>query len=536
MKKYLFWSKWGYALLILLSLLSAVLDSGIAIVIEILVNYISSPNFVVTTFWAYGGAAAIYSLAMIASFYCFDVYANWYLEEAVRRLNDDLFSSIMRRNGADFKKGGVSAYLSNLTTDSNHVTNHYLGPLVFLPGYCFTYLSALGISLYINWSVALILLSFSVLVFILPCLFNKPMNKKNLAIQENYGALSQVFRQFLEGHGVIRSAFALDYAMKKETDAELKATKSVWRQNRLSTGVSSLGNLLTTVMQLCVIVITGILTYNGKLGIGSVLAFIQLASNLYNPLGSFVNSLSSIKGMKDVNSKLVCIISDKPKPDNGHDIAFSSSLRIENLSFSYGKQAILSHFSHSFEKGKKYLILGPSGCGKSTLLSLIAGDSDDYQGSIKIDDDDYRTIGLNSIPKSVYLCEQNSIIFTGSLKDNIFLGAPLDKKKLRTVISNAGLFSFLNERGLDSPLDPELSASSGGETQRIALARAMYHDPKILLLDEITAGLDEVNNKKNPENHSFIRRYRYFCFAQCSEKSIERLQRSNFYGKNRRNG
>lgn len=98
--------------------------------------------------------------------------------------------------------------------------------------------------------------------------------------------------------------------------------------------------------------------------------------------------------------------------------------------------------------------------------------------------------------KSIYYCEQTSRVFPITLRDNIVFGTEDNETRLHEVLTLCGLEAFVSERGLDAPLNPEMNSSSGGETQRIALARALYRNPKVLLLDEITSGLDEQTNSQ----------------------------------------
>ncbi|MCI1244365.1 MAG: ABC transporter ATP-binding protein/permease [Bacilli bacterium] len=498
MKKYLYWSKGFYFLLLFLAFLDAVLEAGIALVIEYLVNNISSDSFDITTFIGYGAAALGYAVIMITCFFGYNSYVAWYLNKAVKRLSDDVFSSLMEKNTASFQENNVSSYLSVLMNDCTRVANQYLGPMLSLPGFILTYLAALAMSLYINWAIALFLLAFSFLVFLVPYFFNKPMNLRNEEIQKAFSNLSSQYQNFLQGHDVVRSLSAYDYVFEKESRSSMKAYRAAFRQSRLSLGVSSLSSLLTTVLQISVIVGSGIIASQGGLAFGAVLAFIQLANNLYNPLSSFATSVSSIKGMSSVNASLLTLTTQEfSKKDK---IELDGRLSVQDLSFSYGEKEIISHFSYSFEPGKKYLIEGESGSGKSTLLRLLSDSGEPYVGTIEASGHDYRDLSFKTVASAVYYCEQTSRIFPGTLKENVLFGSPYDDGKFTKAIRLAGLVDFVKERGTDTLLDPELNSSSGGETQRIALARAIYHEPKILLLDEITSGLDEMTNRSIQES------------------------------------
>lgn len=492
MSKYLFWSKRIYVLILFLALMNASLEAGLALVIEHLVDYIASETFAVSHFVLLGAGALAYASLMIGCYFGYNSLVAWYLNISIKKLSDDLFRSFVEKNYAEYHKEGTATYYSALTNDTQNVANNYLGPLLTLPGYLFTYFAALCVSLFINWKIALFLLAFSFLVFLVPHLFNGRLNRRNEEVQKSFSELSGSYETFLRGQGVIRSASAYEYAYKKEGDASLSAYVSSFRKTRLAYGVSSLSNFMTTSLQITVIVGSGLLAASGGLAIGAVLAFVQLANNLYSPLTLFVSSISSIRGMKGVNERLLSFLISPKKMED--DVELKGDLVLADLGFSYDEKTIFSGLDFVFKEKGKYLICGESGSGKSTLLRLLSCSGEPYTGSIRLGGIDFKNLSFKTICRHLYYCEQTSIVFPGTLRENIVFGEKEDEERLRQAISMSGLGRFAAERGIDTILNPELNSSSGGETQRIALARAIYRNPKILLLDEITSGLDKKNN------------------------------------------
>ena len=172
MNKYLFWSKRTYVLILFLALINASLEAGLALVIEHLVDYIASETFAVSHFVLLGAGALVYASLMIGCYFGYNSLVAWYLNLSIKKLSDDLFRSFVEKNYAEYHKEGIATYYSALTNDTKNVANNYLGPLLTLPGYLFTYFAALCVSLFINWKIALFLLAFSFLVFLVPHLFN----------------------------------------------------------------------------------------------------------------------------------------------------------------------------------------------------------------------------------------------------------------------------------------------------------------------------------------------------------------------------
>lgn len=495
MKKYLYWSKRTYVCLLFLALLDALLETGLSLVLEYLLNYLLSDSFDLAPFIGLGFGSLAYIAIMIGCYFGYNSLLSWYLNGAVKKLCDDLFDSILGRSYFEFHQEGTGTYVSALMNDSQNVGNHYLAPLLALPGQVFTYLAACVISLMIDWRIALFLLGFSFLVFLVPQGFNKKLNQRNEEVQSAFATLSKTYESFLLGQGTIRAASACSYVCQKEASASSCAYRASFHQGRLRFGVSSLSNLLTSTLQIGVIVVAGFVSFSRGMAMGTVLAFVQLANNLYSPLSSFASAFSSIRGMRGVNNRLLSFMQSKGDVEPFSGVP-QGDLVVENLNFSYEGKPVFSHLNYVFKPGKKYWISGASGSGKSTFLRLLSCSGEPYQGTIRYGAMDFKTLSCQAVAKSIYYCEQTSLVFPFTLRDNIVFGMENNETRLHEVLALCGLEAFARERGLDAPLDPEINSSSGGETQRIALARALYRNPKILLLDEIASGLDEQTNSQ----------------------------------------
>lgn len=154
---------------------------------------------------------------------------------------------------------------------------------------------------------------------------------------------------------------------------------------------------------------------------------------------------------------------------------------------------MLSGVYATFHKGKKYLITGKSGSGKSTLLNLIAGLYDNYTGSIKIDNCEVRDLNKNDLANLVVYTAQEPFLYDGTLYENICLFAKTSKAEATHVLEQVGLAAFLQKQplGLDTNIGENGVIMSGGEKQRLAIARALIRNSSIVLLDESTSHLDK---------------------------------------------
>jgi ATP-binding cassette, subfamily B, bacterial len=491
MKRYLFFHKRTLFFVVLLGIVSGVLNSGIALVLEYLIDDISNPGFTINSFILYGGLSFVYALLMMASFWGYEILLSHYLSSCSQKLRDDLFAAIEKKPVALYRENSTLEWVSHLTNDVNSVANNYFSNWLSLPYYLSCYASALVISILINYYVALLLFGLSFVVFLVPLFFDKKIRETNLLASKRYGELMTFIQEYFMGKEVVTSFDAFESVNEDEKQEANKLRLLQFKGNMLNYSSMSLSGFVITALQLGVIVLTGVLAYQGLLGLGAVLAFIQLASNLYNPLSSFVSSFTAISGMRSVNMLLGGYLENEQKESKKKASPLTKQITLKDVSFSYGDKMIFKGVDVAFEKGKKYLITGASGSGKSSLLSLLADETIPSKGIIYFDEDPYPDITYYSLKKEVYLCEQDSLLFSRSLRENIDFKKEGNDDLLHEVVDKAGLASFIAKRGLDARLDPEKEKTSGGERQRIALARALYSQASILLLDEITASLDD---------------------------------------------
>jgi ATP-binding cassette subfamily C protein len=176
-------------------------------------------------------------------------------------------------------------------------------------------------------------------------------------------------------------------------------------------------------------------------------------------------------------------------------------IKLNDVSMSLGEKTVLNHVTLTFEKGKKYLVTGESGAGKSTLLHVISGLYDEYQGELTIGGCNLKAAPKGALSRLVSLASQEVFLFNDTIRNNITLFEQYSDESIQTVLHQCGLEELIGRLpdGLDTVISENGSNFSGGEKQRINLARALIRDSEILLLDEVSANLD-------PETTDFIER------------------------------
>ncbi|MFY9176312.1 MAG: ABC transporter ATP-binding protein [Clostridiales bacterium] len=227
--------------------------------------------------------------------------------------------------------------------------------------------------------------------------------------------------------------------------------------------------------------------------IGTVIALIQLGNYILTPVVELAPLISNRRAAVELINRIEKEVEEKEtEADTGIQIAeFKETIVFKDVCFSYENDNLaLADFSYVFEKGKNYAIVGSSGSGKSTILKLILGYYNEYDGDILIDGVPLREINLDSLYDQISIIQQDVFLFDSSIENNITMFRSFDEAKLSSAIERAGLLQLIKEKGRDYSCGEGGKNLSGGEKQRISIARSLIRDTPILLMDEATSGLD----------------------------------------------
>lgn len=232
----------------------------------------------------------------------------------------------------------------------------------------------------------------------------------------------------------------------------------------------------------------------GNITLGGTFALIMLSAEFFIPLrllGSFFHIAMNGMAASDKIFRLLDL--EEPRQAGGSLNPEDSDIFLKNLRFSYtDERQILNNVSLKIPKGQFTAIVGESGSGKSTIAALIMGARQNYEGDILIGNQNLKSLSEASIMENITLVSHNSMIFKGSVRDNLLMAQPnATDEALHTALKKVCLYDFLLEQqGLDTPLLENGSNLSGGQCQRLALARALLHDSEIYIFDEATSNID----------------------------------------------
>lgn len=256
------------------------------------------------------------------------------------------------------------------------------------------------------------------------------------------------------------------------------------------------------LFQVFCLVFTGILALRGRIPAGDIVLYQTYFASVVNQVSSLVTLFPTMsKGMESINSIGEIL--------NVHDVEDHTGLKIDdllgnyefnNVSFAYDKKhPILQGLNMKVNQGETIAIVGESGAGKSTILNMVIGFILPNEGDLLIDGHNIKEIDLHHYRKHISVVPQESILFSGSIRDNITYGLTnVTERELEEAIEAASLRDLIDSlpEGLDTNIGEHGDKLSGGQRQRISIARALIRDPKIIIFDEATSALDSVSEKQ----------------------------------------
>lgn len=419
-------------------------------------------------------------------------------KKSLTNLKNNLFKSILKKDITTFNGNNTSKYISMFTNDINMLNVDFFenikSLIYYITVFIMSFFGILSISYYF-------IISILVLGYI-PVLISNLFMKKIASLKKDYSdklyEFTNKLNDMMSGFEIIKS-FNLEHFSNTKfsninTDVE-KANSNVKLIESLLSNINSICSLFLFLFNMLLGVY---LIINKQITVGALIATVQLMNNIINPLGNLVEIKNKIKSINLIYKNIEDEINIKTTDqfDYVEKNIFCNKIQLKNVSFSYDKdKVILKDFSYTFLKNKKYAIVGSSGSGKSTLLKLISKYCVNYEGDIFIDDVNLKCLNYKNLNTLMSLINQNIYVFNDTIKNNICLNQTYLENKLSNTFKQSGLTEFVDNLPLkeDTMIEENGKNFSGGEKQRIAIARALIRDTPILLIDEATSALDNIN-------------------------------------------
>lgn len=437
-------------------------------------------------------ALAMLSITALSTFLSY-VSKPKFKARGIEQYKNYVFTELSKKNISAFSRENTALYLSSLTNDISIIENGYLISIFGLANCILLFVASLIMMLFYSPLLTLIAILSSILPLVVSILTGNKVAKATENISSVNEEYTSSIRDALSGFTVIKS-FKAEAEMIKLFASDTKRIASAQsRKEKLSILIESLANIAGFVAQFGVFIFAGYLAISGKgLTSGVVVMFTQMMNYLIYPIQAIPSHLAERKSAKALLTKIAAALKDNVREEKSETpLTLNKEIRVENLSFSYGdNKAALSNISCVFEHGKKYAIVGASGSGKSTLLNVLMSSYRNYDGSVKYDGTELRSINSSDLYDVQSIIQQNVFIFNSTIRDNITMFKRFDEADVQNAIELSGLSALIEEKGIDYLCGENGNKLSGGEKQRISIARSLLKRSQVLLVDEATASLD----------------------------------------------
>ena len=414
-----------------------------------------------------------------------------YQKKAITQYKNNIYGQILDKNISNFNKHNTSDYISALTNDVHKIEEDYLFSAFDLITNFTLFVCTIIVMLIYSPLLTLSGIVLALLPFIGAILIGGKLAIREKEISDQNANFMHYIKDNLIGFSTVK-VFKAEKKIKELFD---KNNNILENKKASKTKTLALMEMVQTVLSLAsqfgVFFIGAYISIkSGKIAPSVILLFVQLMNYIISPLMSIPTLLSKRLACRPLFKKIEEITKTEPEKNQGESIESINDITISNLSFMYEDKAILKDISHKFEKNKSYAIVGPSGAGKTTLINLLLARENNYTGNIYYNGTEVRQISLDSLYEISSFVEQNVFVFDDSIINNITMYSNVEEELLNEVIIKSGLTELIKEKGRDYRCGENGSNLSGGEKQRISIARALINKSQLLLLDEVTSALD----------------------------------------------
>lgn len=416
-----------------------------------------------------------------------------FIEKAMRQYKDFAFQKLTEKSFSSFRAESTAAYLSALTNDAASIEADDLSQLLSVITKAVTFFGALAMMLWYSPLMTAIAAGVTVLPLIASLLTGGQLQAAEKRVSDQNRDFTAALSDCLGGFSVVKTFRAEKEIFRLFAESNRALEQEKFSRRRLKALVGMIGATTGVIAQLGVFLAGAYLALTGKgLTAGAVILFVNLMNFMIEPVAELPALLAARKAARGLIAKLAdALEQDEVQPDGVQIAPLMRQLRLEDVRFSYdGETEILRGVSAVFDAGKAYAIVGASGSGKSTLLNLLTTPGMAYAGKILLDGTELRTVSPESLYETVSVIQQNVFVFNASIRDNVTMFRSFPPEELAQAVRRAQLEALLAERGVDYLCGESGSGLSGGEKQRISIARSLLKHASVLLADEATAALD----------------------------------------------
>ena len=411
-----------------------------------------------------------------------------------------LFAHMQRLSLRFHDRQRTGDLVARLTSDINAIQQAIANGTVIFGSNGLLIVGMVSLMLWLNWKFTIAALSVAPLLFWVVFIYTTRISKASRAARTSDGRLASVAQETLASIRIVQGL-----AQEQQQDERFHAQGSSsleasLQEVRYRARVAPLVDVLAAVGLVIVMWYGATRVMAGELTAGDVVVFFAYVTNLYSPmraLSRFSFGFNKARVGAERIARVFEVRSDvADRPDARAATTLKGEIEFKDVTFEYESgQPVLSQITLHIRAGEKIAIVGATGAGKSTLASLVPRFFDPTSGSVCIDGEDIRNYRLQSLRDQVGLVLQDSLLFKGTIRENIAFGRPdATDEEIAAAAAAANADEFIRQKplGYETPVSERGTTLSGGQKQRVAIARAILRNASILILDEPTSGLDAV--------------------------------------------
>ena len=429
-------------------------------------------------------------------------------QDVTKDIQSDMVKSLIKADTQLIDNKHTGEFVSNLTNDTSMITNLVSTVMLNLFKDTLTLIGLLGVMFYQNWKLAFVAIIMIPVASLAAKTLGKRIGKVSTQAMKKAGTLNSYLIELFKNHRIIK-IFQKEEYENQRANTHLEELKEMGKKiMSVFIRATPIMETMTGIMIALLIFISGKLILAGEIDINNFFSFLAAMMLAYQPVRSLATLNISIGQGISASKRILPIIDDKnyisEDIDAGELKLSKGDIKFININFKYGnkEQHILKSVNLDIKGGKMTSLVGHSGAGKSTILNLIPRFYDPISGDVKIDNQSIYKSTINSLRKNISLVSQDTTLFDDTIRNNIiYANSNANEDELKNAAKLSFAEEFINK--LPDKYETVIGENglrlSGGEKQRLSIARAMIKKSPIILLDEATSSLDAETESKIQE-------------------------------------
>lgn len=490
-----------YKLVVAVSLVLVLLISALKLVGPILTKIAIDDYIAAGDLGGLNRIALIYLLALVAQFAIsyFQIYImNMAGQRVMADMRGEIFSHLQRLQPSFFDKNPVGRLVTRVTTDVDALNEMFTSGVVTIFGDVFMLVGIMGVLIYLDWRLALVTFAVLPALFTVTIIFKRRVRAVYRKVRTRIAALNAFIQEHIVGMTVVQLFGQEDRKFEEYSELNLSHTEANIES------ILHYSIFYPVVEALSAVAIALIIWYGGgqillgALTLGGLVAFIQYSEKFFRPISDLSEKFNILQGAMASSERIFGLLDteneirtpEKPVTPERRD----GSVRFENVSFAYkGDDWVLRDVDLDVRAGEMVAVVGHTGAGKSTLMSLLMRFYDVRRGRVLVEGVDVRDWKLEDLRRQFGMVLQDVHLFSGTIASNIRLGDDsISDEAVAAAAAAVNLDEWVSTlpHGLQEEVKERGSSLSAGQKQLVSFARALVHDPKILILDEATSNVD----------------------------------------------